>query len=98
MAVGAMNGRASGVTTIGLEVVKIVMVSHGLNINSINMYHGLTRYHPQSAVATGSQAMNGRTTQPAMASAVIGVRGVGGRKTQTAVATGNQAIDGSDPS
>ena len=92
VAAGAMQGRASGVTTIGLEVVKIVMVTHGLNISSINMYHGLTREHPQSAVATGSQAMNGSPTKPAMAG------GVGGTNTQSAVATGSQAIDGSDPS
>ena len=81
VAVGAMNGRASGVSTIGLEVVKIVMVSIRV---------GGTK--TQSAVATGSQAVHGSTTQPAVAS------GMGGTKTQPAVATGSQAIDGSDPS
>ena len=43
VAAGALGGRVSGVTTIGLEVVKIVMVTHGLNISSIKRYHGLTR-------------------------------------------------------
>ena len=84
VAVGAMKGRASGVTTIGLDVVKIVMVA-------IKMYH-LTTHHPQSAVsitnqrsavATGSQAIHGSTAQPAVAG------GVGGTKTQSAVATGS---------
>ena len=75
-AVGAMKGRASGVTTIGLDVVKIVMVAT----------------NPQSAVATGSQAIHGSTAQPAVAS---GVGGTNGRKTQSAVATASQAINGS---
>ena len=98
-AVGAMKGRASGVTTIGLDVVKIVMVA-------IKRYH-LTN-HPQSAVATGSQAINGSTAQPAVASGVGGTKtqsavatgsqAIHGSTTQPAVATGSQAIDGSDPS
>ena len=105
VAVGAMKGRASGVSTIGLEVVKIGMVS---------IRRGGTK--TQSAVATGSQAVHGSTTQPAVASGMGGTKtqpavatgsqaihgstasGMGGTKTQPAVATGSQAIDGSDPS
>ena len=84
---------------IGLDVVKIVMVA-------IKRYH-LTN-HPQSAVATGSQAINGSTAQPAVASGLGGTKtqsavatasqALQGSTTQPAVATGSQAIDGSDPS
>ena len=110
VAVGAMKGRASGVSTIGLEVVKIVMVS---------IRGGGTK--TQSAVATGSQAVHGSTTQPAVASGISGTKtqpavatgsqaihgsttqpkvasGIGGPKTKPAVAAGSQAIDGSDTS
>ena len=105
VAVGAMKGRASGVSTIGLEVVKIVMLSIRV---------GGTK--TQSAVATGSQAVHGSTTQPAVASGISGPKtqpavatgsqaihgstasGMGGTKTQPAVAAGSQAIDGSDTS
>ena len=65
VAVGAMKGRASGVSTICLEVVKIVMVS---------IRGGGTK--TQSAVAIGSQAIQGCKHQPAVA-----IR-VGGTKTQ----------------
>ena len=97
VAAGAMGGQLSSVTTIGLNVVTIVMVAHGLNT-----YHGRTTPHPQSAVAMrvggpnaqskvadGSQAVHGSTTQTAVA---IRVRGT---NTQSAVATGSQALHGS---
>ena len=69
------------------------------------MYHAMAAHHPQSAVAirvggtktqsavaTGSQAIQGCKHQAAVA-----IR-VGGTKTQSAVATGSQALDGSNPS
>ena len=105
VAVGAMKGRASGVSTIGLEVVKIVMVS--IRVGGTKTQSAVAtgsqaiqdcKHQPaveirlwktQSAVAIGSQAIQGCKQQPAVA-----IR-VGGTKTQAAIATGSQAIHGS---
>ena len=89
-----MGGRASGLTTIGLEVVGTGMVTHGLKRSSqcIKRYHGMTAHHPQSAVAI---RVGGTKTQSAVAT---GSQAIHGSTPQPAVAIGSQAIDGSDPS
>ena len=101
---------AVGVTTIGLEVIGTGMITKALKRSSqcIERCHGMTAHHlqsavatrvggtnPQSAVATGNQAIQGSKDQAAVAP---GSQAIHGSRPQPTVATRSQAIHGSDPS